>query len=138
MIVADTGAIVALIDRGDRHHRALKRAFEEAPERWILPWAILPEVDYLVAAHVGARARDAFLADLRDGAFNVAWGDDDLLAEAAAWHASHASLGLGLVDAVVIVTSVRVKATAIATLDLKHFAAVRIPGSPKLLPRDLS
>jgi uncharacterized protein len=136
MIVADTGAIVALIDRGDRHHRALKRAFEEAPERWILPWAILPEVDYLVAAHIGARARDAFLADLRDGAFNVAWGDDDIMTEAAAWHASHASLGL--VDAVVIVTSMRVKATAIATLDLKHFAAVRIPGSPKLLPRDLS
>ena len=119
MIVADTGAIVALIDRGDRHHRALKRAFEEAPERWILPWAIHRREVALPGwrAHVGARARDAFLADLRDGAFNVAWGDDDILAEAAAWHASHASLGLGLVDAVVIVTSVRVRATAIATLD---------------------
>jgi hypothetical protein len=138
MIVADTGAIVALIDRGDRHHRRLKRAFEEAPQQWILPWAILPEIDYLVAEHVGGRARNAFLADLRDGAFNVAWGDDDVLAEAAALHASHASLGLGLVDAVVIVTSVRVKASAIATLDLKHFAAIRIPGAPKLLPRDLS
>jgi uncharacterized protein len=138
MIVADTGAIVALIDRADRHHRTLKRVYEEAPQRWILPWAILPEVDYLVAGHVGGRARNAFLADLRDGAFNVAWGDDDILAEAAALHASHAGLGLGLVDAVVIVTSVRVKASAIATLDVKHFAAIRIPGSPKLLPRDLS
>ena len=138
MIVADTGTIVALIDRGDRHHRALKRAFDEAPERWILPWAILPEVDYLVAEHVGRRARDAFMADLRDGAFNVAWGDDDILAEAAALHASHATLGLGLVDAAVIVTSIRARASAIATLDLKHFAAIRIPGGPKLLPRDLS
>jgi hypothetical protein len=28
-------------------------------------------------------------------------------------------------------------AQAIVTLDLQHFAVVKIPGSPKLLPRDL-
>jgi predicted nucleic acid-binding protein len=44
---------------------------------------------------------------------------------------------MGLVDAVVMATAIRVKATAIATLDLRHFAAVTIPGRPKLLPRDL-
>ena len=137
MIVTDTGAVVALIDRGDRHHRTLKRAFENQPEQWVLPWAILPEVDYLLAAHVGARAQDAFLSNLHEGAFNVAWGDDDLLAEAAALHASHKSLRLGLVDAAVIATCIRLKASAIATLDLKHFAAIRIPGEPKLLPRNL-
>ena len=73
------------------------------------------------------------------GAFNVAWGDDDLLAEAAAWHASHASLGLGLVDAVVIVTSVRVKATAIAAPGSEAFRGrSRFRDRRKLLPRDLS
>jgi hypothetical protein len=38
---------------------------------------------------------------------------------------------------VVMATCIRLKASAIATLDLKHFAAVAIPGSPKLFPRDL-
>ena len=67
----------------------------------------------------------------------MAWGDDELLAESAALHASHKILRLGLVDAAVIATCIRLKASAIATLDLKHFAAIRIPASPKLLPRDL-
>ena len=29
MIIADTGAIVALVDADDRHHRPLRRLFEE-------------------------------------------------------------------------------------------------------------
>lgn len=137
MIVADTSAVLALIDRGDRHHRRLKRLFEEGPERWILPWAILPEVDYLAGAHISARAQDAFLTDLRDGAFDVAWADGAILADAVSIHVKYKNLRLGLVDAVVMATSVRLKASAIATLDVRHFAAVALPGSPKLFPRDL-
>jgi predicted nucleic acid-binding protein len=59
VIVADTGAIVALIDRKDQHHRTVRPLFEEAPDQWVLPWAILPEVDYLLAHHVGVRAQGA-------------------------------------------------------------------------------
>jgi hypothetical protein len=138
MIVADTGAVLALIDRSDRHHTALVRLYQESPDRWILPWAILPEVDFLVGAHLGARAQHAFLADLREGAFTVAWGDEDVLSAAVALHVRHASFRLGLVDAVVIATATKIRASAIATLDLKHFGAITIPGAPKLFPRDLA
>ena len=137
MIVADTGAIIALIDKGDKHHRALRAVYERDPGAWLLPWAILPEVDYLVGAHVGVKAQDAFLADLADDVFNVAWGDAGDLDEARRWSERYRSLRIGLVDAVVIATAVKVRAEAIATLDLKHFGAVTIPGQPKLLPRDL-
>jgi hypothetical protein len=44
---------------------------------------------------------------------------------------------MGLVDAVVMVTAARLKARAIATLDLRHFGAVSLPGHPRLIPRDL-
>lgn len=137
MIVADTGAIVALIDRSDRHHRAMRKLYEHDPAAWLLPWAILPEVDYLVGAHVGVRAQEAFLADLADGAFAVSWGDEADLDQARGVSERYPKLRMGLVDAVVIATAIRVKAHAIATLDLRHFAAVAIPGSPKLVPRDL-
>jgi hypothetical protein len=33
-------------------------------------------------------------------------------------------------------TAERLRVDAIATLDVRHFAAVKIAGSPKLLPRD--
>jgi predicted nucleic acid-binding protein len=137
MIVADTGAIVALIDRSDRHHRVLREFYEHDSSAWLLPWAILPEVDYLVGAHVSARAQDAFLADLADGAFAVSWGDESDLDEARRLQEQYPKLRMGLVDAVVIATAARVRAEAIATLDVRHFGAVKIPGSPRLLPRDL-
>jgi hypothetical protein len=75
VIVADTGAIVALVDADDRHHAAPRRLFETSPDDWILPWAILPEVDYLLAEHVSARARERFSGDLASGAWAIEWGD---------------------------------------------------------------
>jgi predicted nucleic acid-binding protein len=37
VIVADTGAVVALIDADDRHHASLRGAFEADPDAWVLP-----------------------------------------------------------------------------------------------------
>lgn len=136
MIVADTGAILALLDRGDRHHRALREIYSERPADWILPWAILPEVDYLIGSELGARAQEAFLEDLAEGAFTVEYGRHADVERADAIARKHRALKLGLVDAVVMATAERLRADAIATVDLRHFAAVKIAGAPRLLPRD--
>ncbi len=138
MIVADTGALLALIDADDRHHRALRALYEADPDAWVLPWAILPEVDYLLAHHVSPRAQHAFLADLAAGAYAVEWGDEADLERARALAAKYRSLRLGLVDSAVISVAERLRADAIATLDLRHFGAVEIRGRPRLLPRDLA
>lgn len=125
MIVADTGAVVALVDADDRHHRALRRLFEDEVDAWVLPWAVLPEVDYVLGSHVG-------------GALRVAWGEDADLDRARKLHQRYRGLNLGLVDGTVIAIAERMKAEAIATLDLRHFGAVAIHGKPRLLPRDLA
>jgi predicted nucleic acid-binding protein len=137
VIVADTGAIVALLDRKDRHHAALRELFEAAPDRWILPWAILPEVDYLAATNLGARVRDVFLRDVADGLYHVELGELDDLTEAHRLHTKYRTLAFGLVDACVMATAERLGAEAIATVDLRHFGAIKLRGAPKLLPRDL-
>jgi uncharacterized protein len=138
VIVADTGAMLALIDADDRHHRAIRAVWEADPESWSLPWAILAEVDYLLMAHVSARAEEAFLADLASGLYRVVWGDEGDLVRARQLCAKYRALRLGLVDGVVVAIAERLDAEAIATLDLRHFAAVAIKGRPRLLPRDLS
>lgn len=138
MIVADTGAIVALIDADDRHHRALRDLFEEDPDAWVLPWAVLPEVDCLLANHVGIRAEEAFVADLATGLYRVEWGSEEDLERAHELCVRYRSLKLGLVDAAVIALTERLGAEAVATLDLGHFGAVSIRGRPRLLPRDLT
>jgi uncharacterized protein len=137
VIVADTGAIVALVDADDRHHAALRRLFEKAPDSWLLPWAILPEVDYLLGEHVGARAQERFAGDLASGAWGIEWGEPVDLVRAEEISRRHRALRLGLGDSVVMAVAERRTAHAIATLDLRHFGAVSLRGHPRLLPRDL-
>jgi predicted nucleic acid-binding protein len=135
VIVADTGAIVALIDADDQHHAEMVAMFEDERE-WILPWAILPEVDYLLLEHVGDGAEQAFVRDIAGGAYTVEWNEPGDLARAHELCARYASLRLGLVDAVVIAIAERLRPDAIATLDVRDFGAVKIRGAPKLFPRD--
>jgi predicted nucleic acid-binding protein len=136
VIVADTGAVIALLDADDRHHAPLRAIFEADPGAWVLPWAILPEVDDLLGTHVGAAAQDAFFADLADGAFHIDWGRAEDVARAHALHKKHRALRLGLVDGTVMAVAERLRAEAIATLDHRHFDAVKLSGRPRLLPRD--
>lgn len=137
MIVADTGAIVALVDADDRHHAELRGLFEREPDAWVLPWATLPEVDYLLGAHVGLRAQERFVADLASAAWSIEWGEPADLVRAQELSRRHRALRIGLVDAVVMAVAERRRAAAIATLDLRHFGAVSLRGRPQLLPRDL-
>jgi uncharacterized protein len=134
--VADTGAIIALADVTDRRHSAMVERFDADGGDWILPWAILPEVDYLLGAHIGRRAQDTFLRDFADGSLNIDWGHPQDLVRVGALQTKYASLHLGLVDAVVIAIAERVVAKTIATLDVRHFGAVAIRGRPRIFPRD--
>jgi predicted nucleic acid-binding protein len=137
MIVADTGAIVALVDASDRHHRSLLSHFARDPVAWILPWAILPEVDYLLLKYLGARVERLFCQDVVAGRYRVERQNDRDLARAAELNERYAKLELGLVDGVVMAVAERLKAREIATLDVRDFAAVDIVGAPRLIPRDL-
>ena len=137
MIVADTGAIIALIDADDRHHASMVALYDSDPAAWVLPWAILPEVDYLLAKRVGERSALSFRADLSTGAFTVAWGTPEDLVRAHSLCVRYAGLALGLVDGVVAAVAERLRAHAIATVDLRDFGPLELRGSPKLYPRDL-
>src|SRR5690606_18059855 len=111
--------------------------FEADPYAWLLPWAILPEVDYLLQKYVGAQAERLFVRDVAEGRYVVEWASDRDLARATAINERHAGLELGLVDSLVVAIAERVRATDIATLDVRGFGAVPIAGAPRLIPRDL-
>ena len=112
MVVADTGAILALLDRSDRHHAALRRLYEQDRDAWIVPWAVLPEADYLIASELGDRAAQVWFDDLVNGRFVVEWGTDADLRAAHALARRYSSLQLGLVDTVVMAIAARRTADA--------------------------
>ena len=74
---------------------------------------------------------------MASGIFAVEWGNEADLLVAERLNRRHRALRLGLVDSVVIAVAERLKANSIATLDIRHFGAVKIRGEPKLIPRDL-
>src|SRR5262249_54951551 len=136
VVVADTGAVLALLDADDEHHDGMRALYAADPDAWLLPWAILPEVDYLVTRVLGTVAERAWLDDLAAGEFEIEWGSRRDLAAARAIETRYAALAIGLVDAIVMATAERLRAD-IATVDLRHFGAVRLAHAPRLLPRDL-
>jgi hypothetical protein len=138
VIVADTGGILALLDRDDRHHDEVKQFFTESRTVWTVPWAVLPEVDYLATKKLGAEVAMAFLRDVHDGHFLLDAHASRDLPRAIALNERYAALGLGLVDAVVMAQAERLRASAIVTLDERHFRAVELAlkKQPRLVPLD--
>lgn len=137
MIVADTSGIVALLNADDQHHLDVLGAFEAHGEQWLIPWATLPEVDYLVSKYLGHQVALSFLDDIARGVFHVEGYREEDMATALKLQRKYRALELGLVDTVVMAVSIRFSASAIVTLDERHFRAVSLGRRPpKLLPFD--
>ncbi len=137
MIVADTSAVLGLLDRRSGAHAVLTEAFRASRDEWVLPWAILPELDYMVPRTVGLDVHQAFCADLEEGCFSIEWGGSADLRRAFQLDRAYRALSLGLVDGVVMAVAERLEAQAIATLDLRDFGPVSLKGHPEIWPRDL-
>jgi uncharacterized protein len=138
VIIADTGGILALLDADDRHHQNVLAAYEQGGERWLAPWAILPEVDFLAAKYLGQKVALEFASDIARGAFQVEGFSTEDMKRAVAIQKAYPKLKLGLVDTVVMAQAERHRAFAIVTLDERHFRAVslKINPPPRLIPLD--
>lgn len=135
MIIADTSALIALMSADDQHHEAIVRWYEADADAWIIPWAVLPELDYMLM-RLDTRVQLAFVRDLAEARYVIEWGNARDLARARDLCERYRNLELGLVDATIMAIAERRKVDAIATLDLRHFGAVKLNKSFLLLPRD--
>jgi predicted nucleic acid-binding protein len=133
-LIADSGALYALYDRRDQHHRAVREAVEAEAGPIVLPSAILAELDYLLRVRLGHAAELRLLEGIEQGAFAIecftpqdAWFCRDLLRR-------YESLDLGLADAAVIATAERLGILRILTVDERDFRVVRTSrGEPFVL-----
>lgn len=135
-VVADTSAMLALVDSGQGDHRKMVELFRQMQDGWILPAATLPELDYLIHRSLGGAKQQIWMADLAAGVYQIEWHGRDHLRRAVLLNRKYQGLGLGYVDSMVMATAETLGASAIATLDLRHFGSVALKGNPRLLPRD--
>jgi uncharacterized protein len=117
--------LYAYVDADDAHHDASLELLEGHPGPLIVPTLVITEVTYLLGTRLGVEPEVRFLGDLASGAFSidpVPPGDWLRIAELVA---TYRDFPLGTVDASIVAAAERLEITEIATVDRRHFAAVR-------------
>jgi uncharacterized protein len=122
LIVLDTSVAVAFMNRRDDDHERVAKWIEAVGEDLFTTPLIVAEVDHLVSRGGGPDAALAFYDDLASGAYVVEWWPEAMVetVKAARGHAD-----IGLADASLLALAARLETTRIATLDERHFRAVR-------------
>jgi uncharacterized protein len=138
VILLDTSGLLAALDASEAHHRAAAASLKEAGGPRILSPFALAELDYLLARHVSERVARSFLAEVADGAYELAPFDADDVSRASDVLDRYADLGLGLADASIVVLAERHQIADVLTLDERHFRTILGPRNTpfRLLPAD--
>ncbi|HUG81859.1 MAG TPA: PIN domain-containing protein [Bryobacterales bacterium] len=135
--VADSGALYALYDAGDKHHLAVRAALAGERGDIIVPAAILSEVDYLLREFLGIDAELDFMEALSAGHYRLEPTTSADIDRCRSLIASYRDLDLGLADCAVIATAERLGINRVLTVDERDFRAVRpLTGPFVLLPAD--
>jgi predicted nucleic acid-binding protein len=138
VIVVDTSVIVAYMNATDDAHERVATWLDDIDDDLATTPLIVAEVDHLVGARGTAAALTALRSDLAAGAYLVEWWPG-AMASAVKVAERYADTGLGLADASVVALAERLGTIDIATLDERHFRAVRPLGGGTaftLLPAD--
>jgi len=123
-LIVDTGILVALVDRDDRHHRAAAAIFS-LPDPKVVPEPVIAEADWMILRHLGVVAEIAFLRGLAEGAMAIECPTRADRARAADLVEQYRDARIGYVDAVTVAIAERLRERRIATLDRRDFAAIR-------------
>jgi predicted nucleic acid-binding protein len=124
-LILDTGPLLAALDAADPDHARCAPLLGDSREDLVVPLLVLAELDHWCHERLGAHVWLAFLEDLLEGAYRVEQPSPADLRRCHELQSTYDTLALGVVDASVIALAERLGETRIATLDNRHFSAVR-------------
>jgi uncharacterized protein len=136
VIVADTSALLALFNRREPAHEAVRAAVAAEVEPMVVSPYVVAELDYLVGTRLGIDAELAVLAELAGGAYHLASMAAEQLERARSVVDRYRDLRIGIADASLVVLADQYDTGALLTLDRRHFDAIRplAGGHFRLLP----
>lgn len=123
LVVLDTGPLYAALDADDDDHESCAHVLRRRDVRFVIPVLVVAEVAYLACTRLGADAEATFIEGL--SALDVE------APPAAEWKRIADLIGhykdfpLGATDASVVALAERLQTPYVATLDHRHFRAVR-------------
>jgi predicted nucleic acid-binding protein len=125
VLIVDAGPLYAAAARRDRNHDACVELLATAPRPLIVPVLVVTEVAYLLADRIGPKAELAFATSIELGELAIGQLTAPDWLRITSLCSEYADMELGVVDASVIALAERLQITTVATLDRRHFAAVR-------------
>ncbi|MGH2991158.1 MAG: PIN domain-containing protein [Solirubrobacterales bacterium] len=122
--MVDAGILFAAADAREADHNAARKVLTEWPGELVVSAFTAAEADYLILSRLGLEAEIPFIEDLAS-TYTVDTPDRDGFQRAANLCRQYADLKIGLADASMIVLSERWSTRSVASLDRRHFRAVR-------------
>ncbi len=126
------------MDRDDADHEFVRDWIRTQEDELGTTPFVVAELDYLVGRQGGATAARMLREHFERGAYLVEWWPEAIY-ETIEVANRHESIELGLTDASLVVLAERLQTTTIATLDERHFRALKpLSGADSftLLPAD--
>jgi len=133
-ILLDTGILYAYYDRRDAWHQRAVELISSEEGELIVPSPVIPEVDHLLEARLGAEACRVLYQGLAEGHYFVADLPRDRYARVLEIDRQFADLELGFVDAAVVAIAENLGLRRIATVDRRDFGAIQSALDLVLLP----
>ena len=124
-LICDTGPLLAALDAADPDHERCARLLATSDEDLVVPALVLAELDYWCGRRLPSEAWLIFLDDLLAGVYRVEPTTGADLARCRALQGRYTDLALGVVDASIVALAERLDEPKVATLDQRHFRAVR-------------
>jgi predicted nucleic acid-binding protein len=128
----DTSVLLAGLTPHDRHHPACSRILTDHWHELVVPAPVLPELDYMLAAidrrHRTKHGQVTFvqvLGQIITGTLRVVELRGEEYRRVHELHDRYGDWPLGFVDAAVVTIAECLRESCIATMDRRHFAAVR-------------
>ncbi|MGH8896689.1 MAG: type II toxin-antitoxin system VapC family toxin [Egibacteraceae bacterium] len=125
MLICDTGPLYASLNRKDDDHTRCLGLLEQHRGPLVVPSPVLAEVCWLLESRIGPDAEAAFLDSVSARELELAELSDDDVSRMADLVRRYRAFPLGAVDAAVITIAEHLEAMQIATLDHRHFRAVK-------------
>ena len=131
-VLADTGALYALVNRSDAWHLRMRAWWKVNREPIHVPVTVIPEATSLIATRLGSNHEAAFVRGLGAGEVEIEPLLPEDITRAADLLATYADLPLGFVDASIVAVAERLDMDTLLTTDRRHFSVVRPAHVPRL------
>lgn len=122
-MIADSGPLLAALDRRDRHHAVAVQVLRAARHEVQVPDPVIVEVDIVARRWLGPEVARAFLRSVRDGVHQRTLLTDRMWRRAVELDVTYGDLDLGLADTSVMAVA-EAHRSPVLTFDFRAFRAV--------------